>query len=315
MRQREQVVAALVDFTPCPGRGIADIAAPEQPAGARVDVLTIGGLAQRAVELYWPLVAGPAGFARPDQPPTFLTLETAQYHMDRLVAPAITEGAFGDVTLSRQRLISQILDDLNKAAVARFPASEIGLRLSQAWNGESSRLRVYQKVQECADAFRRFCLEHNLLDFSLQIEVFTRYVLALPEAEATLRSRYRHLLADNIEEDVPVTHDLLADWLPLMESAWLIYDDQGGLRSYLGADPQSAYALRERCRAYEYLGESLVNGPALQALIAEVGRSLGFEVGSVPQVRSAHLSAPSSALSEASTRHEDERAQARTTNL
>ena len=252
---------------------------PGVPAGARVDVLTIGGLAQRSVELYWPLVAAPAGFARPDRPPIFLTLETAQYYMDRLVEPYIQQGAFGEVTLSRQRLISQIIDDLNKAAVARFPHEEIGARLSEAWKGESSRLRVYERVQACASEFRRYCLEHNLLDFSLQIEVFVRYVLALPEAAAALRQRYRHIIADNIEEDVPVAHDLLADWLSGCDTAWLIYDEQGGLRTYLGADPVSAYGLRSRCRAQVRFSTSLVSLPTVLAFASAVGRGLGFESG------------------------------------
>ncbi len=250
--------------------------APAAPAGPQVDVLTIGGLAQRSVDLYWPLVAEAAGFSHPDRPPVFLTLETAQYYMDRLIEPYIERGAFGDVTLSRQRLISQILDDLNKAAVARFSYLEIGPRLSQAWSGDSSRLRVYEQVQACATDFRRFCLAHNLLDFSLQIEVFDRHVLALPEAAAALRARYRHLLADNVEEDVPVTHDLIADWLPGCESAWVIYDDDGGLRSYLGADPASAYALREHCRERHRFEVSQVNSTPLLALTASIGRTLGL---------------------------------------
>ena len=248
------------------------------PAGAQVDVLTIGGLAQRSVELYWPLVAAAAGFAHPDRPPTFLTLETAQYYMDHLIQPFIDEGAFGQVTLSRQRLISQILDNLNKAAVVGFSYEEIGTRLSRAWSGESSRLRVYEKVQECASAFRRFCLAHNLLDFSLQVEVFARHVLALSQAAEDLRQRYRHLLVDNVEEDVPVTHDLLANWLPTCDSALLIADEQGGLRTYLGADPTSALALRERCRARQRIGDSLVNGPEMVALAAGIARGLGFGV-------------------------------------
>jgi hypothetical protein len=250
--------------------------APEAPAGAQVDVLTIGGLAQRSVELYWPLVAGPAGFAHPDRPPVYLTLETAQYYMDRLIEPYLEQGAFGEVTLSRQRLISQILDDLNKAAVAGFPYLEIGARLSRAWAGESSRLRVYDQVQACASDFRRFCLLHNLLDFSLQVEVFVRQVLALPEAAGALQARYRHLLVDNAEEDVPVAHDLVAGWLAECESAWVIYDEDGGLRSYLGADPASALALGERCAAQARLAEPLGGSPALRALVAGLARTLGF---------------------------------------
>lgn len=257
---------------------LAALRSPAAPAGAQVDLLTIGGLAQRNVELYWPLVAGVAGFAHPDRPPVFLTLETAQYYMDRLVEPYLERGAFGEVTLARQRLISQILDDLNKAAVARFPYQEIGSRLGQAWSGESSRLRVYEQVQACANDFRRFCLEHNLLDFSLQIEVFVYHVLALPQAATALRQRYRHLLVDNLEEDVPVAHDLVGDWLGQCDSSWLICDQQGGLRTYLGADPAGAQALRERCRAQERWDESLVNGPPFLALADGISRSLGLSL-------------------------------------
>ncbi|HPL28473.1 MAG TPA: hypothetical protein PLG21_10495, partial [Anaerolineae bacterium] len=261
---------------------------PAAPAGAHVDVLTIGGLAQRAVELYWPLVAGPAGFAQPTALPVFLTLETAQYYMDRLIEPFVAAGAFGDVTLARQRLISQILDNLNKAATAGFAYSEIGARLAGAWSGESSRLRVYEQVQACANSFRRFCLEHNLLDFSLQIEVFARYVLALPEAASALAGRYRHLIVDNVEEDVPVSHDLVGRWLAGCTSALVIYDEQGGLRSYLGADPAGALALRERCAAHERWDGPPAPRPALLALAAGLARSLGF----ASEVPGAHACAP-----------------------
>ena len=102
-------------------------------------IVTPGGLAQRMVELFWPLVAGTAGFAQPDRPPTFLTLETAQYFMARVVGPALQEGFFDSVNLDRNRILSQILDNLNKAAIVGFPAAEIGARLRAAWLGESSQ--------------------------------------------------------------------------------------------------------------------------------------------------------------------------------
>ncbi len=45
---------------------------PGVVAGGMVNLLTIGGLAQRLLDLYWPLVAGPAGFAPPRRPPPLL---------------------------------------------------------------------------------------------------------------------------------------------------------------------------------------------------------------------------------------------------
>ena len=104
-------------------------------AGGVPSILTAGGLARRMVELFWPLAAGPAGFADPDRPPIFLTLETAQYHMARLVRPLRQdEGYFDSVVIDANRLYSQILDNLNKAAVVGFPSSEIGPRLAAAWS-------------------------------------------------------------------------------------------------------------------------------------------------------------------------------------
>ena len=44
---------------------------PSSPSGGVVNILTVGGLARRMVDLFWPLVAEETGFARPDDPPAF----------------------------------------------------------------------------------------------------------------------------------------------------------------------------------------------------------------------------------------------------
>ncbi len=248
--------------------------APEAAAGGIASVLTVGGLAQRMVDLFWPLVAEPAGFARPDLPPTFLTLETAQYYMARLVRPLLDQGLFETVTITRNRLYSQILDNLNKAAFVGFHYSEIGSRLKGAWQGELSQLRVYDDAQTCATLFRQYCLEHNLLDFSLQLEVFMAYLWPDRLCQDTLIKTYRHLIVDNIEEDTPVAHDLLSAWLPYFESALIISDQKAGYRRFLGADPRTALALKPLCSRTMVFKEVLTASPALFALGDGLGRAL-----------------------------------------
>jgi len=238
----------------------------EAPAGGPVDVATVGGLARRTIELFWPLVAEPAAFSRPERRPRFLTLETAQYHMDRVLEPFVAQGAFDGITISRARLVSQIIDNLNKAAAVGFPSDEIGTRLKGAWGGESARLRIYDQVQAVALAFRRTCLEDNLLDWSLQIEVFWQRLLPLPELKRYLLGGYRHLIADNTEEDIPVAHDLLRMWLPQCESALVIHDTGGGYRVFLGADPEGALALGNICRQKTVLTGSHIMTPQVAAL-------------------------------------------------
>lgn len=236
------------------------------PAGSAVDVATVGGLARRTLDLFWPLVAGPAGFAHPNHRPHFLTLETAHYYLDRLVEPFIAGGAFDGITIPRARLVSQVIDNLNKAAAVGFPVEEIAARLKGAWGGESARLRIYDQVQAVALAFRRACLANNLLDWSLQIEVLQKHLLPLPPLQRYLLSGYRHLIVDNSEEDIPVAHDLLRLWLPRCESALILHDTDGGYRVFLGADPQGALALADLCRERVMLTTSHVTTPEVAAL-------------------------------------------------
>jgi thymidylate kinase len=241
---------------------------PDLQAGSLVTVLTVGGLAKRMVELYWPLVAEQAGFAHPNRPPIFLTLETAQYYMAHLVRPLLSKGLFEGVTLERNRLYSQIIDNLNKAALVGFPHTEIGERLKAAWVGDPGQAHIYEDAQHCANLFRRYCLENNLLDFSLQVEVFTDLLWQEPICKNHLYESYAHLIADNLEEHVPVSADLLDEWLPVFDSGMLIFDTQAGYRRFLGADPESTHTLVAHCDQHIRVDESFVTSEATEAFAA-----------------------------------------------
>ncbi len=247
---------------------------PGLTAGGVVDVLTLGGLAQKMVELFWPLVAESAGFAQPDQPPTFLNLETAQYFMARVVEPLLDQGYFSSATIDRNRLYSQVLDNLNKAAVVGFPYTELGSRLQSAWIGEVSQAHLYSDAQEAVSRFREYCLLHNLLDFSLRVEVFLDQIWSVPVCHDYLAKTYHHLIFDNLEEDTPVTHDLFSEWLPQLESAFLIYDWDGGYRIFLGADPQYGYQLKNKSQQQSLFTESFITSNDLQAFASSLADSL-----------------------------------------
>ena len=247
---------------------------PDASPGGVVSILTLGGLARRMVDLFWPLVAADAGFAHPEQPPAFLTLETAQYYMAHLVRPLLDEGYFETISIDRNRLYSQILDNLNKAAIVGIPYTEIGERLKSAWVGEVSQQHVYDNSQVCATHFRAFCLQHNLLDFSLQIEVFMRHLWPSLLCRAYLNQNYHHLIFDNLEEDTPVAHDLLREWLPHFESALLIYDQDAGYRRFLGADPQTGLALADLCEEHLTFTQTFTCPAPLQAFSSQLGQIL-----------------------------------------
>ncbi len=245
--------------------------------GGQVTAVTMGGLARRMVELFWPAASVAAGFAHPDRPPVFLTLETAQYYMARIVRPLLDQGYFESVTIDRNRLYQQLLDNLNKAALIGFPYTDISARLDAAWYGDPAQRNVYANAQECASLFRAYCLENNLLDFSLQMEIFTNILWPQPVVRDHLTRTFRHLIYDNVEEDGPRVHDLLREWLPAFESALLVYDEGGGFRIFLGADPRTGFALNELCDQSLAFTRSLVMSPEVEELDARLSAAIALE--------------------------------------
>jgi hypothetical protein len=232
---------------------------PEREAGGEVTSATMGGLARRMVDLFWPLASEAAGFANPDQPPIFLSLETAQYYMAHIVRPLLDQGYFESVTMDRNRLYSQVLDNLNKAAVVGFSHTQIAERLDAAYYGDPAQRRVYADAQECAIRFRDYCLQHNLIDFSLVMEMFANILWQAPQVREYLTRTYRHLIYDNVEEDNARSHDIVRDWLPSFHSALLLFDPSGGFRYFLGADIRTGSSLIELCDAQVELQESFVS--------------------------------------------------------
>lgn len=241
-----------------------EISRADLPPGGLPTIVTLGGLAQRTLQLFWPAVAAGAGFSHPNLAPTFLTLETAQYYMAQVLQPLIARGYFEQLVIDRNRLYSQLLDNLNKAAVVGFSHRDISSRLKDAWIGKPDQVIHYDQAQECIDLFRTYCLENNLLDYSLQIEAFAQHLWPSHLVRQYLSSQYRHLIYENIEEDVPVAHDLVQEWLPSFDSALLIFDEGAGYRAFLGADPEDAATLRESCSQTVEFANTFVTPQALQ---------------------------------------------------
>jgi hypothetical protein len=96
--------------------------------------------------------------------------------------------------------------------------------------------------------------------------VFLKQLWPLQICRDFLTRTYRHLIVDNLEEDTPVTHDILREWLPSFDSALLIFDEDAGYRFFLGADVISAAALRNTCDTHLWFNHNLVNSTEITHL-------------------------------------------------
>ena len=247
--------------------------------GGQVTIHTIGSLTLQMTDIFWLLISKEAGFKYPHDVPNFLSLELVQYFMTRAIEPLINErDYFNSVRIKRARLYSQIADNMNKAALVGFPIQEIAARLKSALGGGVEQEHIYDDAQNCALAFRRYCLEHNLLDFSLQIEVFLKHLWTKPQPRDYLRGRVKHLIVDNIEEDNPASHRLLGDLLSNCDSALIIYDEDAGFRRFLGADMDNARHLRDYCDVHARFTDTLVMRDELNTLGLSLASRLNEEV-------------------------------------
>lgn len=244
--------------------------------GGQVTIYTIGSLALKMVDMFWLLVSKEAGFKQPNDLPNFLSLELVQYFMTRAIEPLVDEkDYFNSVRIDRARLYSQIVDNLNKSAVIGFPIEDIAERLKSALGGDIEQQYIYNDAQACALAFRQYCYEHNLLDFSLQVELLINHLWTKPQPREFLTDKYKHLIIDNIEEDNPASHRLIGDLLETCESSLIICDSDAGFRRFLGSDSINAYTLRERCDVRETWDTSFVMGDE----VAELGKHLAVRLG------------------------------------
>ena len=245
------------------------------PGSSKPVFATYGGLARRGIELFWPIFLKNFPEFSGDSSPVFLTLESSLYFLSKLIEPLILdEGYFSSVIIQRNRLYSQILDNLNKAAVHGFSHTEIAERLLSSWIGDQAQSLVYEHAQHAANLFRNYCYENNLLDFSLQVELFSKSLYSIPLVPEYYQSKYNYLIYDNSEEDIPVCHDFVSGLLPYLDSALIIFDEDAGYRSFLGASPSNAKKLSNQCEKQVKFIITYTNSEDLLAFSSLLGASL-----------------------------------------
>ena len=177
--------------------------------------------------------------------------------------------------MTRSRLYSQLLDNLNKAAANDIPMESLVDYLRAARIGGDLSSGHVEEISNTVLAYREFCARGNLLDFSLCLELFRDLIRQSQPARDYLFAQHRHLVYDNCEEDIFLAHDLVRLWLghadSRLESALIVYDSDAGFRKFLAANPASAHALKQICEGYRLIEES----PRVPASLQEFGRRLG----------------------------------------
>ena len=196
----------------------------------------------------------------------FLTIEAAQIIMAKLIRGKREEGYFNSLTAAPSRVFNQVMLAMHKCAAAEIPFDDYAQIMRESWGGDGALLPVFEQTMECGKIYREFCLRNNLLDYSLQLEIFTKHLLSHPTYREWLKNQQLHFIFDNLEEEVPAAHHFVREIEPLCSSLLLITDKDGGYRSFMGCDPLSAETLREICPLQITFDQSFVSSPAVQSM-------------------------------------------------
>ncbi len=245
-------------------------------AGSYTDlnIITYNWMAQEMVTLFWPILARDAGFADPHRPPTLLSYDLAQLLMWKIITPMLDEGAFNDLRLRPQQIVSQLLDTLNRAALNGLTVAEAMARQRHSWIGEADRVRHLNDAETAVTHFRAHCLQNSLLDLSLIVTVFDRHLLKHPQFSRYFSERYRHLLVDNIEEQTPAGQNLITQMMDSMETTTIAYDAGGGYKRFMAADPTGANRFYTACDYAFTFDTSFVTPAPLWALSNRIENGL-----------------------------------------
>ena len=122
------------------------------------------------------------------------------------------------------------------------------------------------------------CLAESLVDYSLQMQIFLRVILENEWSKTHLFRNFRHLIMDNAEEETYAAQELVRLWLPHLESALIVVDEDGGYRAFLGADAENAGRLAEFTKERMRLRDSHVAASGSSALIDRINRASGQQV-------------------------------------
>ena len=210
------------------------------PAGGPIEAHDFYGFVRAELTLHWPTIQAALPAARQWLAPTFLPLTVERYLLQVLLEPHYA--LFGDVVKTRpDRLALQLLTRIDwVGAAAGLDPGQAVLRLAEADRPEKRML--YGQVAAMLEEHRTRCLRAGLLDYGLSLTLFTDVLLPDPGYRRHLRTRFRRLLVDDLDEALPVEQAFVAALAEAVEEAALAFDPEGGHGLLRGADPAGVLA-------------------------------------------------------------------------
>lgn len=241
----------------------------------RLNVFTYFGFVQQELTEYWPWIEAnlPGGFTT--IAPTFMNVETSHYIMSKYVEKNRRyKDLFEYINARSNRIAVQLIDNLNQAAMNNLSLNELKKRLLSWAGDDQEKIIVFNEAIAIMETFRNFCLENRILDYSLIVDLYNRYLFKNKNYLKALSERYRYLFVDNLEKTVPAAQKLFLFLLKNSEETYLSYNPEEGINKFFGGNPELAREVFFPLSELKELKNFYTSSPSARKLASSISQAI-----------------------------------------
>ncbi|MCB2312662.1 hypothetical protein LGL55_15485 [Clostridium tagluense] len=195
------------------------------------------GFIRRELSLYWPYVVENCKEIKINiLKPEFASFDATNYAMKALVEHfRKSKGYFQDITSTSSKIASDLISNINNAALSLVPFDEIGTRLYNSLEVKDFLIKeTYNQLDEVTSYYISKLLCNGACDYGLSFYLYNNYLLH--DSRYTSINNIKYLIVDDIDEASPAEQELIFKIINNVDRLYLFYNPKGGLCSYYGAN-------------------------------------------------------------------------------
>ncbi|MFW6022111.1 MAG: UvrD-helicase domain-containing protein [Halanaerobiaceae bacterium] len=206
-----------------------------------LNVFTYFSFVQQEISDYWPWIESELSGGHRTIDPTFMNVETSHYLMSKYVEKnRLHKEVFDYISATSPQIAVQLIDNLNQAAMNALSLQELEERLLSWAVDDSEKIMVLNESVAIMKKFRKFCRENRILDYSLMIDLYNKYLLTNKNYLEQLTGRYKFFFVDNLEKTVPSAQKLIRVLLNSCEETYMSYNPEEGINKFFGGNAELA---------------------------------------------------------------------------
>ncbi|MCT8977747.1 hypothetical protein N4T77_14195 [Clostridium sp. CX1] len=200
-------------------------------------IFTYQGFIRKELIKYWPIVEKSCSKIKKSRVgPEFVSADTANYMMEILVDFFRSKGYLSSITSTSSRIASDLVSNINKAALSLLDIKEIGSRIYNSIEVKDGiDKETYNHMDEIIELYINRFLSQGVVDYGLSVYLYNNYLLKDTIYLQSLK-KIRYLIVDDLDEASPAEIEFIYTLTESIDKAYLFTNPDGGFCSYYGAD-------------------------------------------------------------------------------